>query len=382
MKLNILLLPKWYPTVNNPLDGIFIQQHAEAIQLYCNINVLFAEVDEFQKVFIRKEKAIENQVEVIRFFYKKHITHVEWIDRLIRLYLYFKCLNLGWKELSKTTTFHFLHAHVLLRTGIFALKIKQKHKISYFVSEHWTGYINGNLKGLKKILTKKVLQKSTTITCVSTPLQKGIRKLVNNDVQIIPNVVNTHLFTPKENNVSKNIILHISDLKDEHKNISGLIRSIAQLHKIRTDFELHIIGGGDEKNNLMAFANSLNLLDKVVFFLGPLKGEELVQNIQNCRFLTLFSNYETFGVVLIEALSCGKPVVASKLECIEEFITEKQGILVEPKNENQLAKAFDFMLDNYINYNPMELSEYAKNKFSFQTVGKQFYNLYQTILKK
>ena len=73
-------------------------------------------------------------------------------------------------------------------------------------------------------------------------------------------------------------------------------------------------------------------------------------------------------------------VALKMVDCIQEIITERQGILVEPRNEEELLSAFNFMLDNYHSYNANELHSYAKERYSFEAVGKQFLDLYQSVL--
>ena len=80
--------------------------------------------------------------------------------------------------------------------------------------------------------------------------------------------------------------------------------------------------------------------------------------------------WETFGVVYIEAMACGKPVIASDIGGPKEIITPDTGILVPPGNSEALSKAIEFMLDNCSSYSAEKISQYAKERFSYETVGK------------
>ncbi len=72
------------------------------------------------------------------------------------------------------------------------------------------------------------------------------------------------------------------------------------------------------------------------------------------------------------ATRCGGP---------EEFVDDKCGILVEKSDVEGLAKAMDYMLDNYGRYDSKEIAKYAKSRFSSLVVGKMIYDVYKSVLK-
>lgn len=94
------------------------------------------------------------------------------------------------------------------------------------------------------------------------------------------------------------------------------------------------------------------------------------------------SLYEIFGVTYIEAMACGKPVVASQLPALQEKITEDRGILVPPKDANALADAIDYMLDHHQDYSPRKIRGYVKDEFSYEVVGKKLNDIYREILQE
>jgi glycosyltransferase involved in cell wall biosynthesis len=71
-------------------------------------------------------------------------------------------------------------------------------------------------------------------------------------------------------------------------------------------------------------------------------------------------------------------VIATKVGGIPEIINSQNGILIEPKNELQLFRAIEKILEEYSNYNKQAIAEDSKNKFSFYTVGEQLSLLYRS----
>jgi len=94
------------------------------------------------------------------------------------------------------------------------------------------------------------------------------------------------------------------------------------------------------------------------------------------------SNFETFSVATAEAIACGVPVIVTRCEGPEDFVTEDVAILIERANEKQLEEAIFHMLDNWRKYSKKKLQEHAKSKFSYEVVGRKFYEIYKSAVRK
>jgi glycosyltransferase involved in cell wall biosynthesis len=114
-------------------------------------------------------------------------------------------------------------------------------------------------------------------------------------------------------------------------------------------------------------------------FTGVLEGQQLIDELASGDFLVLSSNYETQGVVLLEAFACGLPVVSTNVGGIPEIVNESNGILVPPQDPEKLAEAMETMLQTYQNYDAMALREGVIKKFSNETVGKLLNSIYKSL---
>lgn len=96
--------------------------------------------------------------------------------------------------------------------------------------------------------------------------------------------------------------------------------------------------------------------------------------------LVLCSDVETFGIVLIEAIACGLPVIATKCGGPEDVITDEIGLLVERNDPGALGTAMRQMHDTAVRYSPAALHEYADRHFGEHAVSAQVFDVYRDIL--
>ena len=101
--------------------------------------------------------------------------------------------------------------------------------------------------------------------------------------------------------------------------------------------------------------------------------------MQQADCFLMFSNYESFSVVIAEALACGLPIIATDAGGISSELTKDYGIIIKPNDEDALQEAMLYMISHHTEYDKQLLSAYA-DKFSYENVGKSYYNLYQEIL--
>jgi len=95
--------------------------------------------------------------------------------------------------------------------------------------------------------------------------------------------------------------------------------------------------------------------------------------------LVLFSRYENLPCVIIEALSCGLPVIATDVGGVSELVNENNGLLVRSEDEKDLTESMNDVMNNYKNYDREQIAAQAGERFSYATIGKQFNELYMEV---
>ncbi len=380
--INIWMLTKWYPNREDPQFGIFIKKHVKAIGQNNRISVLYVHstknIKANYEVIINEESGVS---EIVVYFKK----NVSVFGKIINLFRYLSGIIIGIRLLKKNSPKpDIIHSYILTRTAVLAWFLSRSKKIPFVISEQWSGFLTGRFltgHSLKKFVTIFLVGRASGISSVSTFLFKRMNEcgLKNSNYHVIPNIIESPVKTLPSSKKNYVYILMVADLVDEIKNISGLIRAVNSLNTT-IDFQVHIIGRGPDEEHLKRIADSLGLLNRKVFFEGLKTNEEVYQFLCISDFLVMNSRYETFSLICAEAMSCGKPVLATRCGGPNEFVQEKTGILIEPGNEEELKKNLIFMLNNYSKYNSEEIKEYIRSLFSKEKVAISFMNFYESAL--
>jgi len=376
-KYTILFLSSWYPTRLFPFRGDFVKRHAKAVGLYTKVLCLHVVKDQNLK---RKYEIVENNsednlVEVIFYF------NSQWLSKLKYIYYYIRGMQYIQKMYGKPDL---IHANVLYPIGIIVFLLSSIYKIPFIFTEHWTGFLNGTyqrINFLKRRFYNFIGKKAKKVIPVTANLKKAMMMSgVHAKYAVIPNVVETKVFQHQSKpDEYKKSILHVSNIRDDHKNISGLLRSISKLCFIRQDFVLNIINS-EENEALIEISDALGLTGKYVNFCGKKEYAGVAQYMAKSAFLVLFSNYENLPCVIVEAFASGLPVLSTDVGGIKEHLDKEKGILIEKGNEEQLVDKLNFMLDHYQDYDKQLLANYAYENFSFDKVGYKYLKIYQEVL--
>lgn len=388
MSKNILWLASWYPNILNPYDGDFIQRHARAVALFQKITLVYIKKDE--KGSITKDVKItsvkENNLNEIIVYYHSLHTGFGFIDQLFSSIKYKKVYRQVLKNyIDENGRPDIVHLHVALKAGLQALWLKKNFGIPYLLSEHWSGYFpEGNygvkdLRRIKKNILKKILASAEKITVVSGVLGVAISNLFKiEDYIVVPNVVNTTLFYPEkivENEAP--VFIHISSLQYE-KNIRTIIEAFRLISAKGLKFQFLIYGPIiDELKQLVVNEH----LQEFIILKKEVPQSELASQLRKSDALILYSHYETFGCVVIEANACGIPVILSDLPVFKEYITEFENGIFAGKDDSAVlaSKLENFIMGKY-HFDKQLIAEKTAGRFNYNTVGKQFIAIYENLL--
>src|ERR1700741_791393 len=128
-------------------------------------------------------------------------------------------------------------------------------------------------------------------------------------------------------------------------------------------FELVIGGDGPDREKLEAQVQSLGV-ERYCRFLGGLNREQVRERMQQCDAFVLSSLHETFGVVVGEAMACGKPVISTRCGGPEFFVNDENGVLVDAANPQALADAMADFINNRHSFDPQTVRASVVNRFS------------------
>ena len=371
--MKVVFLARWYPHKYDPMFGLFVQRHAEAAALYDDITVVYVHPDEQAQNQYDIERTNENGVDTIRVYYKKQ-------GKIRSALRYFRACMRGLKMAGKADL---IHVHVLTRMGFIAHWKKNYDGTPYIITEHWSRYLPGNdFSGpLRKMWTKQIVRRAAMVTTASKALAEAMQHhgLKNHHYELLPNVVDTLLFKPipHHNKIPK--IVHVSCFEDQSKNISGLLEALKILKDKGVPYQAVLIGEGMDLETMKQ--KSVNLeLTACVRFTGLLQGQALVDELATGDFFVLPSHYETGGIVLLEAMACGLPVVATRVGALPEIVNEENGVLVPDHDPKALADAMDQCCHTFNSYKSEELRKAVVERYSKEKVGELLNAWYQQVI--
>ena len=270
-----------------------------------------------------------------------------------------------------------------MKSGVIAKWIKRKWRIPYIISEHSSAYYTlipdnyFNRSTYYRHTVRGIFKHAAKVTTVSKVLGKRLQEIFTlSSCSVIHNVVDKNIFFPGINKSPVFRFFHASTM-DHPKNVEGILNVLARLKTQRGNWECMLAGW--ETPQLRQMAASLGL-NEMIKWTGVLSHEQVAKEMQYAHALVLFSRYENFPCVIVEALCCGLPVIATNVGGIPEAVDESNGLLIPSENEAALLEAMIQMIDNYNSFNRLEIAKKAGNKYNCSVIGKQFYNLYRQLL--
>ncbi|MBF9251764.1 glycosyltransferase family 4 protein [Pontibacter sp. 172403-2] len=159
-----------------------------------------------------------------------------------------------------------------------------------------------------------------------------------------------------------------------------MLHAINKFRQRAGSVKFRIGGSGPHSKAYQQLAKTLDIASDVEW-LGELTREQAVKEFQHCQAFILPSLYESMGIVYIEALACGKPIIATKCGGPESIVTPFNGLLVEKNNPDALAAAMLNMIKNYKSYDSNIIRQDFLNRFSSKAVLPQLLQCYQDVIE-
>jgi len=379
--MHILLIPSWYPNTYNLLYGIYIKEQAEALSKY-GVKVGVLSIEEINLLQIWKQKKLDfgyrldvlNDVATYSTQYPVP-PKLHWIRRKIKLYVFKKMFQSYIEENGLPDMIH-LHTFIV---GELAMWIKETYGVPYVVTEHFTGFSREIISASDMNRARKVFTYSSCNIAVSNEFKNLLEEKTAQDFIYIPNIVNTDFFTLKPlQNREEFYFLNIAFL-DKKKNQTMLIKAFHRAFGKQKNIKLIIAGDGPEFKVLEKLIWNLDLGSQVSLY-GKASRDEVKKLLHNSDAFVLSSEYETFGVVLIEAMSCGLPVLATKCGGPESIVINNTLGMLSDIKEEALVEKLVLMLKNKEHFDSKLIRDAAEKTFSERVVVSQLKKIYQDIL--
>lgn len=373
--MKVFVISRGMPSEKYPLYGIFEFDQARALA-ESGVDTSMLVIDFRSNAYKRKYGLFSYERDGVKVFelslplgvYRRALP----ILQSLLLFLYKKAV----KKVGKPDV---IHAHFYSIAAIASI-IKKKENVPFLITEH-SSKLNKEtnlISTLDKQLAIKAYSSADSIIAVSKSLSLNLKNNFRCDSVVINNIVDTRNFKYVEHNNNQDFtFLSVGNLIPL-KGFDILIKAFHKAFANEKEVYLNIIGDGIERGNLQNTINQYGIGDRVKL-VGQKTRSELSLMMKDANAFVLASRSETFGVVYIEAMLTGMPVIATQCGGPEEFVNENNGILIPTDDVESLANALTTMRLNINKYNVAKISQECNERFSPQSIAKEIVRQYEKI---
>jgi glycosyltransferase involved in cell wall biosynthesis len=264
--------------------------------------------------------------------------------------------------------------------GRAAWRAHHRWGLPYVITEINTGFGTGRVRGWEAAISRRAFAAAEAVIAISEPLHDMLRRFGGaRRIEVIPCTVDDLYWTmpPKPRGAGPFTFYGQAHLTPR-KGFDLLIRAFASRFRGDHTCRLVIGGGGTIRAELEALAASTGVQSQVSF-LGSIPRDVVRDSMWAADCFVLPSHAENFGVVLIEALATGLPVISTRCGGPEDIITDAVGLLLRPGDEQGLADAL-WTMRNRPAYDPRAVRAYAIARFGYAAVGARLGRFYGDVL--
>jgi glycosyltransferase involved in cell wall biosynthesis len=385
----VLVLSRNYPNRILPTMGLWVQRLVQHARAYAEQRVVSP--TPYCPPLITKE-------EYARFRRIPRLAHDAGIEILhprfllgpgralynLEAFSYYLAVRRTVEQLHARFNFNLIHAHMSYPDGVVATWLGRRYGVPVIITEHamWARWMDENR--FVRQLAVAAVQRSAFTIAATPALKESIVHFAGaaDKIRLVPNGVDGEVFVPAADarEFNPDQILYVGFL-NHNKGVDVLLKALQVLVRRRPALRLVLVGdalyaaAGKRRDRLHQLVADLELAGHVEFA-GVKPAAEVARYMRTSALLVLPSRKETFGSVLIEALACGTPVVATRSGGPETVITDEVGELAPVEDPVALAAAIESVLRQRDRYDPARLRAYALERYSWQTVAQQTVALY------
>jgi glycosyltransferase involved in cell wall biosynthesis len=382
--LHVLMLPSWYHTPDRPWHGIFFENQALALaRAGARVGVAFAEMRSLRTLspaamgqsYFQTISDEDRGVTNLRLKSWNPMAQTPpgariWCAlsrRLVRIYA---------RRFGIPDVIHAQAAHWAGRVAVDSAKAFARPSV---VTEHSTAVLRGALRADERRHAIEIYRDADAVLAVSRALADVVDSLAGTHrCQVLPNFIDFQFFTlpPVPRRQAPFTFLCVCNLINMHKRVDRLIRAFARVCAMRPESRLVVVGEGPDETALRILARECGVSPQVEFT-GGLNATGVRERMWQANAFVLPSAFETFGVVFVEALATGIPVISTRSGGPEEFIEPDLGALVDQDDEAGLADAMEAVASR--TFSEQCLRDRAAGQFSFETLAQGLLGVYDRL---
>ena len=292
------------------------------------------------------------------------------------------------RRLCRENKYDLTHSFFTVPCGFISMLLKWEFSLPYIVSLRGSdvpGYSDRFplIYAFLKPLFALIWECAAAVVANSLGLKELARKTnAKQKIDLIYNGIDTEKFKPDENvrNIEKFIITPGASRITDRKGLTYLIDAVAMLAQKYPQIELRIMGDGNARAKLERQVNELKLRDRVRF-LGRIPRDETTPRYREASVFVLPSFNEGMSNAMLEAMSCGLPIIATEAGGTAELVTDGgNGYIIKMKDAVHIAEKLEQLIENpELRHSMGRISRERAEQMSWQNVAGEYYKLYKNV---
>lgn len=387
--MHVLVVPSWYPTAEAPLHGIYFAEQVRCLQDHgMTVGVVYPEQQSLRHLSWQAVRRKHFQTEWTSDYgvptLRRYGWNVCWRFPPGMRWRVRTAVRLARQYVDRHGVPDIVHAHSARWAGAAAVRMSETFGVPYVLTEHFSGFVRDDIFPWRWSLVEAGFRHADGLAAVSSVLREAVTKkslATAKEVAIHPNPVRTSLFTlPQAERPSPPPFRFVTVAGlNPRKNVGALLQAFAKAFDGSEAVALTIVGDGPRREALEKQARKLGLTSQIVFR-GRLNRTEVRDALWNAHAFVLPSNYETFGVALVEAMATGLPVVATRCGGPEDIVADETGCLVPTNSPGTLAEALRTMRDQWASYDPARIRAYVLDTYGPEPFVRRTRSFYRRAL--
>ena len=385
--MHVLFLPSWYPSGPDDVGGSFFREQAIALaDTGADVGVLAPSLRSLRRPVnaLLGDNGLQRELDRGVHTYRAsaaHLTPRLWTPTVWRIASLTERMFAAYVALRGMP--EVLHVHAALPIGEAAIRISERYDIPLVYSEHSSAFARGRIGPAGVALAGRIARKADRCFAVSKPFAAFLEQKFNltaNSFRVMPNSVHASFLTPEleDTDAGCTRFLHVS-LLDENKNVAGLLEAFSMAFGGSGAAVLAIGGTGPERPALEKLAHSLGIGEQISFH-GQLSRDAVVAAMAEADVFVLSSRYETFGVVVIEALAMGLQVIATRCGGPEHIVEAGDGALVPVDDTEALAAAMKRLHSVGRAQTRSAVRERCRRRFGAEEIAARWLGIYAEVV--
>jgi glycosyltransferase involved in cell wall biosynthesis len=385
-ELRLLVLARNYPNPEFPVLGLWTQGLVRCATSFAQVKVIapvayapplppLRQLAEYRRHRGVPSRRFDGDVEIL---HPRMLVGPGYSTHQLESLSYGAAVAPLMRRLRRRFPFDLIHAHFTYPDGVVACWLGARYGVPVVISEHapWLPWMERY-----PLVRRQACWAASTCRAhlpVSEHVRRSIREVTrgrSEPAEPVPVAVDGGVFRPAEGSRRKRDQLLFVGVVRRAKGADVLVQALREVARHRPGVRLLLVGDPfyrsyrRDAEQVLALAREIGVADRVQV-LGPKSPPEVAELMAESELLVLPSRRESFGAVLIEALACGIPVVATRSGGPEEIIDSPAlGRLVPPEDPLGLARALVDVLENRGRYDAHELRRHAIERYGTQVVG-------------